>query len=230
MTLHHNNAKHLSRKWDSSISVQYSAVWLEVCVHIVWAVQDGISIFYWIPCYWGQRTSLVNVSFVVMNLCCTSACVCVCVCVCVCLLRTCEGDVCVRILRPLHVESIREGTCWPWDSRRTMSECLLYAKQSGGVWLPCVCVCVCVWVCSYMNLAVHNQQGAGRAEEWGIDKEKAWCVCVCVWRCIYKACRTNTHTQTLPGPICFVLIQFALFLLRVSICNIMCNLDRLWVM
>lgn len=72
------------------------------------------------------------------------------------------------ICHPLHVESIRDGTCWPCDSRRTMSECLLYAKQSGGVCLcvrVCSSVCVRVWarmcvsVCFYTNLAVHNQHG-----------------------------------------------------------------------
>lgn len=90
--------------------------------------------FYWMPCYWGQRTSLVNVLFVVINE--RSLClegktakdmidpwhVSVCVCV---FTRSVFMSVCIYvrvfsvyaslffffILHPLHFVSIREGTC-----------------------------------------------------------------------------------------------------------------------
>lgn len=106
------------------------------------------------------------------------------------------------ICHPLHVESIRDGTCWPCDSRRTMSECLLYAKQSGGVCLcvrVCSSVCVRVWarmcvsVCFYTNLAVHNQHGLElswiKLRSTTTRRMCAW-ECWCVWAADDKVSKT----------------------------------------
>lgn len=90
--------------WPSCVEKQTTALpWWSNAIfscRCACTVQEGIYIFYWIPCCRGRRTSLVNADFVVMNFCSLSATVCMwSAFVPLC---TCRGDVCVCIVGVVH--------------------------------------------------------------------------------------------------------------------------------